>query len=252
METRYALQIDDLSVAYRDKPVLWDVDARVPEGVLAALVGPNGAGKSTLIKAALDLVPRAAGTVRFFGEPYATARPRVAYVPQRTSVDWDFPATVRDVVEMGTYGRLGWLRRAGARERAATAAAIEQVGLSDLADRQIGQLSGGQQQRTFIARALVQHADLYLMDEPFQGVDATTERTIVDLLRVLRADGKTVLAVHHDLETVPAYFDHVMLLNVRGIAEGPVADAFTDENLRRTYGAGHRAPAAALDLAPAA
>ena len=236
-ETPLALDIEDLSVAYREAPVLWDVDLRVPSGVLMGVVGPNGAGKSTLLKAILQLVPKAAGVIKVFGEPYEDVRRRVAYVPQRTSVDWTFPATVRDVVTMGTYGRLGWVRRPGVRERAEVDAALDQVGMTVLADRQIGQLSGGQQQRAFLARALVQHADLVLMDEPFQGVDATTERTIVTLLQTLRAEGRTVLVVHHDLQTVREYFDHVLLLNVRLIASGLVEDVFTDANLRRTYGA---------------
>ena len=233
----FALDIEDLSVAYRETPVLWDVDLRVSQGVLMAVVGPNGAGKSTLLKAVLGLVPKAAGVVKVFGEPYEDIRRRVAYVPQRTSVDWTFPATVRDVVTMGTYGRLGWLRRPGTQERTEVDAALDQVGMTAFADRQIGQLSGGQQQRAFLARALVQHADLVFMDEPFQGVDATTERAIVTLLQRLREEGRTVLVVHHDLQTVRDYFDHVLLLNVRVIGAGPVDEVFTDENLRRTYGA---------------
>ncbi len=231
-----ALAVDDLTVAYAEKPVLWDIDLRVQPGRLMAIVGPNGAGKTTLIKAILGLTPRAAGEVRIFGQPYKRARRRVGYVPQRGSVDWDFPTTVRDVVTMGLYGALGWFKRPGKRERALADAAIAQVGLDGLADRQIAQLSGGQQQRTFLARALVQDADLYFMDEPFQGVDATTERAVIDLLRDLRSRGKTVLVVHHDLQTVPDYFDDVLLLNVEKIASGPVAGVFTDENLRRAYG----------------
>ena len=231
-----ALDVADLTVAYRDRPVLWDVDVQVPEGVLAAIVGPNGAGKTTLIKAVLGLVPIAAGRVLVHGAPYARRRGDVGYVPQRGSVDWDFPTDVLDVVTMGRYGALGWVRRPGKAERAAALAALDEVGMADFARRQIAQLSGGQQQRVFLARALVQDARLYLMDEPFQGVDATTERTIVDLLRRLRAGGKTVLVVHHDLQTVPEYFDWALLLNVRRIAAGPVAEVFTDAHLRRTYG----------------
>ena len=231
-----ALEVHDLTVAYRDKPVLWDIDLTVPEGVLMAIVGPNGAGKTTLIKAMLGLVDVAAGQTLVHGEPVGRHRQRVAYVPQRGSVDWDFPTSVLDVVMMGLYGKLGWFRRPGATERAVALAALEQVGMADFAGRQIAQLSGGQQQRVFLARALVQGADVYLMDEPFQGVDATTERTIVGLLQALRADGKTVVVVHHDLQTVPEYFDWVLLLNVRRIAAGPVGEAFTDENLRATYG----------------
>ncbi len=235
-----ALRVDDLTVAYRDKPVLWDVDLVVPAGTLMAVVGPNGAGKTTFIKAVQNLVPRASGDVRIFGQPYERARGRVGYVPQRGSVDWDFPTTVRDVVTMGLYGRLGWLKRPGKTERGRAEEAIRQVGLEGLAHRQIAQLSGGQQQRTFLARALVQDADVYLMDEPFQGVDATTERAVIELLRLLRDRGKTVLVVHHDLQTVPEYFDAVFLLNVQKVASGPTEAVFTAENLRRTYG-GHLA-----------
>lgn len=231
-----AIQINDLTVAYNSKPALWDVDLYVPEGVLMAIVGPNGAGKSTLIKAALDLMPRAAGDVRFYGKPYARARNLVGYVPQRGSVDWDFPTSVLDVVMMGLYGRLGWFRRPGKRERELALHALEQVSLADLAHRQISQLSGGQQQRTFLARALVQDAQIYFMDEPFAAVDAVTERAIVALLRELRARNKTVVVVHHDLQTVTEYFDWVTLLNVERIASGPVDTTFTDANLRRTYG----------------
>ena len=231
-----AIEVTDLTVAYHDKPVLWDVDLEVPRGVLMAVVGPNGAGKTTLMKAILGLAPVAAGQVRINGRPYAEQRRQVGYVPQRGSVDWDFPTDVLDVVMMGRYGALGWFRRPGGRERAEALAALDKVGMADFAGRQISQLSGGQQQRVFLARALVQDAAVYFMDEPFQGVDATTERAIVGLLKELRAAGKTVLVVHHDLQTVPEYFDWVTLLNVRRIASGPVAQVFTEDNLRRTYG----------------
>ena len=231
-----AIEVNDLTVAYREKPVLWDVDLQVPTGVLMAIVGPNGAGKSTLIKAILGLVRAAAGQVLVHGRPYGEQRRLVAYVPQRGTVDWDFPTSVLDVVMMGCYGALGWLRRPGRRQREAAMAALAQVGMQDFAARQISQLSGGQQQRVFLARALVQDARLYLMDEPFQGVDARTERAIVTVLQQLRAAGRTVVVVHHDLETVPEYFDQVLLLNVRRIAAGPVDQVFTEENLRLTYG----------------
>lgn len=236
MSEQYALEINDLTVAYNSKPALWDVDLQVPEKVLMAIVGPNGAGKSTLIKAVLDLIPRAAGTVRFYGKPYQQARDLVGYVPQRGSVDWDFPTSVLDVVQMGLYGKLGWFRRPGKKERELAMFALEQVGIADLAERQISQLSGGQQQRTFLARALVQDAQIYFMDEPFAAVDAVTERAIVNILRELRERGKTVIVVHHDLQTVAEYFDHVTLLNVELIAAGDVATIFTEDNLRRTYG----------------
>ncbi len=231
-----AIEVTDLTVAYQEKPVLWDIDLEVPEGILMAIVGPNGAGKTTLLKSILDLVKPAAGQVLIYGQPYAHHRRMVGYVPQRGSVDWDFPTTVLDVVMMGRYGALGWIRRPGGRERQQALEALEKVDMLSFAGRQISQLSGGQQQRVFLARALVQDARLYLMDEPFQGVDAVTEWAIVTLLQELRAAGKTVVVVHHDLQTVPEYFDWVTLLNVRRIASGPVNDAFTDANLRLAYG----------------
>ena len=231
-----AIEVADLTVAYRDQPVLWDVDLNVPSGVLMAIVGPNGAGKTTLIKAILGLVAPAAGRILIYGQPYTDQRRLVGYVPQRGTVDWDFPTSVLDVVMMGCYGTLGWGRRPGRRERTRGMKALENVGMRDFADRQISQLSGGQQQRVFLARALVQEAQVYFMDEPFQGVDATTERAIVALLQDLRAAGKTVVAVHHDLQTVADYFDSVTLLNVRRIASGPVEEVFTEQNLRLAYG----------------
>ncbi len=231
-----AIEVRDLTVAYRDRPVLWDVDLDVPVGVLMAIVGPNGAGKTTLIKAILGLVEPAAGQILVNGRPYEEQRRAVAYVPQRGSVDWDFPTSVLDVVMMGLYGQLGWFRRPGPREREIAMEALGKVGMAEFADRQISQLSGGQQQRVFPARALVQNATNSPMDEPFQGVDATTERAIVRLLQELREKGSTVAVVHHDLQTVPEYFDSVLLLNVRRIAAGPVAEVFTEENLRLTYG----------------
>jgi manganese/zinc/iron transport system ATP- binding protein len=231
-----AIEVTDLTVAYHEKPVLWDIDLAVPAGVMMAIVGPNGAGKTTLLRAMLGLVGAAAGHVLIHGRPYAHQRKMVGYVPQRESVDWDFPTSVLDVVMMGRYGELGWLRRPGRRERQLAHGALAEVGMSDLADRQISQLSGGQQQRVFLARALVQDARVYFLDEPFQGVDATTEAAIVKILKALRADGRTVVCVHHDLQTVPEYFDWATLLNVRRIASGPVEEIFTESNLRTTYG----------------
>ena len=230
------LAIRDLTVAYRDKPVLWDIDLAIPAGTLTAIIGPNGAGKTSLIKAMLGLLPLAAGSVNVFGQPYHRQRRLVAYVPQRGSVDWEFPTSALDVVTMGTYGQLGWVRRPGTTQRSRALHCLDQVGMADFADRQISQLSGGQQQRVFLARALAQEAELYVMDEPFAGVDATTERAIVGLLQELRAQGKTVVCVHHDLESAPDYFDWLVLLNVRLIAAGPFAETFTAENLGRTYG----------------
>ncbi len=233
---KLAIEVQDLTVAYRDTPVLWDVDLAVPPGVLMAVVGPNGAGKTTLIKSILGLIKPAAGRIFAFGEPLQKNRHRVGYVPQRTAVDWDFPTTVLDVVMMGSYGSLGWIRRPGSKQVALANEALEQVSMLDFADRQISELSGGQQQRVFLARALIQNADVYFMDEPFQGVDAATERAIVSILKELRGAGKTVVVVHHDLQTITEYFDAVVLLNVRKIVSGNVEDVFTDENLRKTYG----------------
>ncbi|MGF1451018.1 MAG: metal ABC transporter ATP-binding protein [Opitutales bacterium] len=230
------LSIHDLTVAYHRKPVVWDVDLEIPEGKLVGVIGPNGAGKSTLIKACLELVPRASGAIRVYGEPYAKARKRIAYVPQRESVDWDFPVTALDVVAMGTYGHLGWFKPVNTRCKALARQALDKVGLAAFADRQISQLSGGQQQRIFLARALAQDADLYLMDEPFAAVDAATERAIVALMRELQSRNKTCVVVHHDLATVREYFDWLVMLNMRVVAAGPTETVFTEENLRKTYG----------------
>jgi manganese/zinc/iron transport system ATP- binding protein len=226
---------------------LWDLDLRVPKGVLMAIVGPNGAGKTTLIKSILGLVTSAAGQVTINGKSGPDRQREVAYVPQRGSVDWDFPTSVADVVMMGRYGALGWFKRPGAKDRELAQIAMERVAISHLAGRQISQLSGGQQQRVFLARALVQDAGIYLMDEPFQGVDAKTERAIVELLQTLRSEGRTVIVVHHDLQTVGEYFDWVALLNVRLIGCGPVNDVFTDANLRLTYGGRVPFKGAAMD-----
>ena len=230
------LSVHDLTVAYHRKPVIWDVDLEIPEGKLVGVIGPNGAGKSTLIKACLDLIPSSSGQVNIYGKPYRDMRRFVGYVPQRESVDWDFPVSALDVVAMGTYGRLGWFRRVNKRCRAEAMQALEKVGLAAYADRQISHLSGGQQQRVFLARALVQDAQLYFMDEPFAAVDAATERAIVDLLREWRDRGKTCLVVHHDLATVADYFDWVVLLNMRVVDCGPTETVFHHENLRKTYG----------------
>jgi len=231
-----AIDVTDLTVAYREKPVLWDVDFQAPQGVLLAIVGPNGAGKSTLIKAILGLVKPAAGRVLVFGNPYRPQTRLIGYVPQRGSVDWDFPTSVLDVVMMGRYGQLGWIKRPGKEERKLAMECLEKVGLTDFAHRQISQLSGGQQQRVFIARAFIQDAPIYLMDEPFAGVDAATEKSIITLLRELKDKGKTVICVHHDLQTLDDYFEWVMLLNVRRIALGKVSEVLTHDNLRKAYG----------------
>lgn len=231
-----ALSVDDLTVAYHRKPVIWDVALELPAGSLIGVVGPNGAGKSTLLKAVMNLVPRASGRVKVFGESYRVNRHRVGYVPQRESVDWDFPVDALEVVTMGLYSQIGWCLPVRRKHREAGMEALRRVGIADLAHRQISQLSGGQQQRTFLARALVQDADLYLMDEPFAAVDAATEKAIVELLRELKARGKTVVVIHHDLQTVPEYFDYAVLLNMRVVAHGPIDTVFTSENLQKTYG----------------
>jgi manganese/zinc/iron transport system ATP- binding protein len=230
------LEIHDMTVAYHRKPVLWDIDLTVPEHKLIAILGPNGAGKSTLMKAVLGLVPRASGRVDIFGKPYEEQRSLVGYVPQRESVDWDFPISALEVVLMGRYGHVGWFRRPKKQDVQVARESLEKVGLGDLANRQISQLSGGQQQRVFLARALAQDAKLYFMDEPFAGVDAATERAILTLLHELKDTGKTVVVVHHTLQTVRDYFDHMILLNMRVVAHGPVSETFTDENLNKTYG----------------
>jgi manganese/zinc/iron transport system ATP- binding protein len=230
------LSVYDLTVAYHRKPVIWDVGFDIPAGTLVGIVGPNGAGKSTLLKAVMDLIPRASGRIQVFGKDYAQSRRRVGYVPQRETVDWDFPVDALDVVTMGLYREIGWCLPVRKKHRRAAMEALERVGIADLAHRQISQLSGGQQQRTFLARALVQDADLYLMDEPFAAVDAATERAIVDVLREMQQRGKTAVVIHHDLQTVSAYFDHVVLLNMRVVASGLVGEVFTPDNLRKTYG----------------
>lgn len=230
------LEIHDLTVAYDRRPVLWGIDVVVPRGQLVGIIGPNGAGKSTLMKACLGVIPAAGGWVRLFGLPPEKAQARVGYVPQRESVDWDFPVNVMDVVLMGRFGRLGWFRRPTRHDREVAAASLEKVGMLAFANRQIANLSGGQQQRVFLARALAQESDLYFMDEPFAGVDAATEAAIVEVLHELRDRGCTILVVHHDLPTARNYFDLLLLLNMRLVAFGPTDEVFTYERLQRTYG----------------
>ncbi|MCA9408255.1 MAG: metal ABC transporter ATP-binding protein [Candidatus Omnitrophica bacterium] len=231
-----AIDINDLTVAYREKPVLWDVDFQAPQGSLLAIVGPNGAGKSTLVKTILGLIKPAAGRILIYGRRYTLNSKLIGYVPQRGSVDWDFPTSVLDVVMMGRYGHLGWFKRPSKLDRELALECLDKVGMSDFINRQISQLSGGQQQRVFIARAFIQDASIYLMDEPFAGVDAATEKSIIELLRDLKKQGKTVICVHHDLQTLKEYFEWTFLLNVRAVALGKVEDVLTEENLKRTYG----------------
>jgi manganese/zinc/iron transport system ATP- binding protein len=231
-----ALEIHDLTVAYHKKPVLWGIDVEVPRGTLIGIVGPNGAGKSTLIKAVMGLVPISSGWVKIFGQPVKKSLQRIGYVPQRESVDWDFPVNVMDVVLMGRYGRLGLMKRPTKEDREIARACLEKVHMLPYADRQISNLSGGQQQRVFLARALAQESDIYFMDEPFSGVDAATESAIITLLHELRESGKTMLVVHHDLPTARQYFDMLMLLNMRLVAFGPTEQVFNQELLQTTYG----------------
>ncbi len=232
------LEAVDVTIAYRSTAVLKHISFATPAGSLTAIVGPNGAGKSTLIKAALGLIEPVAGEFKFFGKTFREVDGRVSYVPQRTSVDWDFPVTSLDVVCMGLYRRIGWFRPVGARHRNQAMEALRSVGMQDYAKRQISQLSGGQQQRVFLARSLVQGAELFLMDEPLAGVDAATETTIITTLRSLRDQGRTAMVVHHDLDTVADYFDRVLLLNGRIIAEGPAAEVMKPSLLKEAYG-GH-------------
>ncbi len=231
-----AVSVRGLTVSYGESPVVFSVDADLPLGQMTAIVGPNGAGKSTFLKAVLSIVKRLSGSVEVFGLPFEAARSKVAYVPQRASVDWDFPTRVIDVVMMGLYAELGLLGRMTGAHKLRARACLDRVGMADFAERQIGQLSGGQQQRVFLARALAQNADLFVLDEPFAGVDAATEKAIVSVLKSLRDEGRTIVAVHHDLSTVPEYFDHVLLLNRRKISEGSIADAFTQSALQEAYG----------------
>ncbi len=231
-----AFEAHDLTVDYGQLSVLWDINFSIPKGKLVGVIGPNGAGKSTLLKTAIGIVKPVSGNVRFLGEPFKNVRTKVAYVPQRTSIDWDFPITALEVVLMGRYGKLGWLRWPRKADRDAAMQALTTLEMQDFADRQIDQLSGGQQQRLFLARALVQDADVYLLDEPFAGVDMASERTIMQVLKKLKKQGKTLFVVHHDLTAVQDYFDWVVLLNTSLIASGPTEDVFTAENVARTYG----------------
>ena len=230
------LEIHDLTVSYEKKPVLWGIDLKVDEGRLVGIIGPNGAGKSTLIKAVMGLLPLSSGWVKCYGQPVRRQRRMIGYVPQRESVDWDFPVTAFDVVLMGRYGQVGVFRRPGRKDRRMARECLEKVGMGSLADRQISNLSGGQQQRVFLARALAMESQIYLMDEPFVGVDAATESAIVTLLKELRDLGKTCLVVHHDLQSAPEYFDSMILLNMRLVAYGPTPEVFTPELLQKTYG----------------
>ncbi len=230
------LGVKNLAAAYRKNTVLHHVNFEVEAGSLTGIIGPNGAGKSTLLKTMLNLHPSLSGTVHFFGSPFKKVKKRIGYVPQRGSVDWDFPTIALDVVMMGLYGQIGWLKQPAPMHKEKAYDALEKMGMADYANRQISQLSGGQQQRVFLARALVQDADLYFMDEPLAGVDAATERAIMNILKELKVLGKTVMVVHHDLQTVEDYFDHVLLLNRTVVKYGKNEQVFTKENILETYG----------------
>ncbi|AGL90190.1 metal ABC transporter ATP-binding protein [Candidatus Phytoplasma australiense] len=230
-----AISVKNLTVSYHLKPVLWAVDVDFIKNSLTCVLGPNGAGKSTLIKTLIGLIPKVSGNLLFQGQSYNKMKKKIAYVPQRNSVDWDFPITVFDVVLMGRYGHLGWFKRPTKHDRQIAMQALEKVAMQDLKDRQISELSGGQQQRIFLARTLAQQADIYLMDEPFQGIDIQTEKRIIAVLKELQSQNKTIIVVHHDLETVSSYFDHVVFLNIKKIASGPLKTTFTPENIAKTY-----------------
>lgn len=231
-----ALEVHDLTVAFDRKPVLWDIDLTIPKGKLVGIIGPNGAGKSTLIKAIMGIIPPSSGYVHVFDKPLDEVRKQISYVPQRESVDWDFPASVMDVVLMGRYSKLGLFKRPRKADRDVAMDCLKKVGMEAYANRQISQLSGGQQQRTFLARALAQQADLYFMDEPFSGVDAASEKAIINLMREMTNSGKTLIVVHHDLQSVTQYFDWVILLNTRLVSSGPTNSTFNQQNLQETYG----------------
>lgn len=231
-----ALEIDHLTVSYTQKPVLWSIDLEVPQGKIVGVVGPNGAGKSTLLKSIMNIIPASSGQIKIFGKDLDEVRSRVSYVPQRESVDWDFPASVFDVVMMGRYGKLGLFKRPGKKDKDLVVECLEKVDMLPFANRQISQLSGGQQQRVFIARALAQEADFYLLDEPFAGVDASTEKAIIELLRNMAGQNKTLFVVHHDLQSVQNYFDWMILLNVHLVASGPTVEVYTEENIQKAYG----------------
>ncbi|MCP4522178.1 MAG: metal ABC transporter ATP-binding protein [Cytophagales bacterium] len=230
------LEVHDLTVSYQSKPVLWNVDFSLPSGSLTGIIGPNGAGKSTLIKSIMGLTEKNSGYIKLFDKPLSKVRKKVSYVPQRESVDWNFPTSVFDIVLMGRYGHLGLFKRPKQADKEFALECLRDVGMEEFKDRQISQLSGGQQQRVFLARALAQNADIYFMDEPFVGVDAATEAAIIELLKKMRNQGKTVIVVHHDLQSVKKYFDWVILINMRLIASGPTETTFTKDTLQEAYG----------------
>lgn len=231
-----SIETHNLTVSYNRRPVLWNIDFELPTGNIIGIIGPNGSGKTTLLKAIMGLVPTSSGYVKLFDQPLDAVRDRISYVPQRESVDWDFPASVMDIVLMGRYRKNNLMKQLSKADRDIAAEALEKVNMLDYCDRQISQLSGGQQQRVFIARSLAQGADLYIMDEPFVGVDAATEEAILSLLSEMKKEGKTVVVVHHDLQTAKDYFDWIVLLNTRMVAAGPKEEIFKEELLQEAYG----------------
>jgi manganese/zinc/iron transport system ATP- binding protein len=230
------ITVRSLTVNYDKKPVLWDINLDIPRGSLVGIIGPNGAGKSTLMKAMIGLLPPLSGEVRFFGKSFASHRKEIAYIAQKNAIDWDFPITVFEVILMGAYGRLGLCKRAGKKEKEEALQVLEKIGMRELADRQISSLSGGQQQRLFVGRALLQDADVFFLDEPFVGIDMATEKFLIEMFKELTRKGKTIFVVHHDLNTVEAYFDWVILLNMRLVSSGPTANVFHGVNLMHAYG----------------
>lgn len=233
---KVSVEVHNLSVTYSQLPVLWDIDFALPSAELIGIIGPNGSGKSTLLKAILGLVKLSSGKVYINGSEARHQTQSIAYVPQRETVDWNFPVSVREVVEMGRYRPSNLWKRLSKLDHQIVEEAMQRVGIADLANRQIGQLSGGQQQRVFIARALAQKASIYLLDEPFVGVDVATEGAILQLFQEMKFEGKTIVVVHHDLQAVSKYFDTLVLLNTRLIAMGRADEVLTKENLKATYG----------------
>ncbi len=231
-----SIETHNLTVSYNRRPVLWNIDFELPTGKIIGIIGPNGSGKTTLLKAIMGLVPTSSGYVKIFNQDLEDVRSRVSYVPQRESVDWDFPASVMDIVLMGRYKKNNLFKRITKADRDIAAEALEKVNMLEFSNRQISQLSGGQQQRVFIARSLAQGADLYIMDEPFVGVDAATEEAILNLLHDMKNQGKTVVVVHHDLQTAKDFFDWIVLLNTRMVAAGPKEEIFNEKLLQEAYG----------------
>lgn len=232
------VNVEDLTMAYHDKPVLWDNDVEIINNSRTAIIGPNGAGKSTLLKGILGLKKKLSGDVLIMGEDISKVQNKIAYIPQASSVNWDFPTTVLDVVVMGRYVHLGWIKRPKKRDYELAEEALKKIGMYDFKDRQISQLSGGQRQRVFIARAIAQDAEIYFMDEPLAGVDKKTEKIIMDFLKESQRGGKTSVVVHHDLNTLREYFDHVVIINKKIIAQGPVDEVFNEENINKAFGGG--------------